>query len=101
MGDEVIHLPKAPLIVAKGKVVAPSASHLIDLAHDRCRLLPCSLLSSEFAHPIPEFLLCSRARFGMHVRCSLPRLLPAEGEPKELKAAFATLDYSGLAFIEG
>src|SRR5215207_6156199 len=101
MGDEVIHLPKASLVVAERKVITPSTNHLIDLANDGCRLLPCSLLSSEFAHPIPEFLLCSRTRLGVHVRCSLPRLLPAEGEPKELKAALATSDYSGLGFIEG
>src|SRR5215213_2466526 len=34
MGDEVIHLPEAPLVVGESKVIAPATGHLVDLTHD-------------------------------------------------------------------
>ena len=40
MGDEVVHLPKAAVVVGEGKVVAPATAHLVHFAHDLAGFFP-------------------------------------------------------------
>src|SRR5687767_1983609 len=101
MGDEVIQLPKAPVVVSEGKVIAPATGYLVDLTHDFAGCSAGGGTPCQFAHPVAQRLLSRRARFRVHLWRSLLRLLPAEGKTQELKAACAALEYSGLVFIQG
>jgi hypothetical protein len=62
MGDEVIHLLEAPVVMGQRKVVAPAMGHSVDLAHDRCVLLPCAKTSGELTDAVPKRLLCRKTR---------------------------------------
>ena len=71
MGDEVIHLPEAPVVMGESKVIAPATGYLVDLPHDFIGRSPGGGAPGKFAHTLPQRLLCGRARFGMHIRRSL------------------------------
>ena len=100
MGNEVIHLLEAPVVMGQRKVVAPATGHSIDLAHGRCVLLPRGRTSGELTDSVPKRLLCRRTRLRVHVQRSLLRVLPAEGEAQKLETIFMTLEHSGLPLIE-
>ena len=56
VGDEVVHLPKAAVVVGEGKVVAPATAHLVHFAHDLAGFFPGGVVPGPFAHPVPQGL---------------------------------------------
>ena len=60
VGDEVIHLPKASVVVGEGKVMAPASGHLVDFTHDPACLFPGGVMPGEFAHPLSQCLPLDR-----------------------------------------
>ena len=96
MGDEVIHLLEAPVVMGQRKVVAPATGHSIDLAHDRCVLLPCARTSGELTDAVPKRLLCRKTRVRVHLHRSRLRLPPAEGKTRNSNPLFATLEHSSI-----
>ena len=68
LGNEVIQLPKAPLVVGEGKVIAPTTGHLVDLSHDFTSGSPGGV-AIAFVSP----------RWGWFLFALLPRALPWAG----------------------